>query len=536
MLKNKTGITLIALIITIIVLLILAGVAISLVVGDNGILSRSKSSKEATVVGGEKETIAVSWGALITNKLVNDEEITDERFEQELINNVNDVTVSYDDDGNYLIHFNDTGHNYVVDSVIGEVVENGTEPSEIDLPDIYVTLYTDGTLGFCSTEDKIAGKTVSEEYEYINNNNYSIQVTGENVSMLNLSWYDNIRTNIPWYDQRTSIRVVDFTDRITPGSTKLWFLGCINLEEIQHIQNLDTSNVVSMSHMFNRCEKIEHIDVTGFNTSKCTDMSFMFFNCRKLQELDVSSFNTRKVIYMNAFLASNNMGNWTDGLMSISTIDGLQNFDTRNVINMGCMFSGCANVENINIQNFNTSKCINMNSMFSRCESWSNCDVSGFNTSNCTDFNGMFDACFEIYNLDLSNFDTRKVTNMAYMFNSCKGLRNLNISTFDTSKVTNMDHMFNWCDVIEEIDISAFDTQNVTNMKEMFNHCTNLTTVFVGNGWNTDNVTVSTEMFLNTPHIIGGAGTTYHSNKVDKTYARVDGGTSSPGYFTYKSN
>ena len=36
------GITLIALVITIIVLLILAGVSINLVIGDNGVLSKSK--------------------------------------------------------------------------------------------------------------------------------------------------------------------------------------------------------------------------------------------------------------------------------------------------------------------------------------------------------------------------------------------------------------------------------------------------------------------------------------------------------------
>ena len=42
--KNKRGITLIALIITIIVLLILAGVSISLVVGDNGVLNQAKNA------------------------------------------------------------------------------------------------------------------------------------------------------------------------------------------------------------------------------------------------------------------------------------------------------------------------------------------------------------------------------------------------------------------------------------------------------------------------------------------------------------
>ena len=42
--KNKRGITLIALIITIIVLLILAGITINLLMGDNSVIKKSKTA------------------------------------------------------------------------------------------------------------------------------------------------------------------------------------------------------------------------------------------------------------------------------------------------------------------------------------------------------------------------------------------------------------------------------------------------------------------------------------------------------------
>lgn len=48
MFKEQKGITLVALVITIIVLLILAGVSISLVVGDQGILSRAQTAVGST--------------------------------------------------------------------------------------------------------------------------------------------------------------------------------------------------------------------------------------------------------------------------------------------------------------------------------------------------------------------------------------------------------------------------------------------------------------------------------------------------------
>ena len=43
--KSKKGVTLIALVITIIVLLILAGVTIATLTGDNGILTKHKNTK-----------------------------------------------------------------------------------------------------------------------------------------------------------------------------------------------------------------------------------------------------------------------------------------------------------------------------------------------------------------------------------------------------------------------------------------------------------------------------------------------------------
>ena len=55
---------------------------------------------------------------------------------------------------------------------------------------------------------------------------------------------------------------------------------------------------------------------------------------------------------------------------------------------------------------------------------------------------------------------------------------------------------------------------------------------------NTSNVTdaSSLNMFTSSTKLVGGAGSVYNSSYVNKTYARVDGETESPGYFTLKSN
>ena len=57
---SKKGITLIALVITIIVLLILAGVSIAILTGDNGVLSRAKEAKESTKETEKKQEQALT--------------------------------------------------------------------------------------------------------------------------------------------------------------------------------------------------------------------------------------------------------------------------------------------------------------------------------------------------------------------------------------------------------------------------------------------------------------------------------------------
>ena len=57
--KNNKGITLIALVVTIIVLLILAGVSIAMLTGDNGILSRASQSSVANAIGEGKDQVGL---------------------------------------------------------------------------------------------------------------------------------------------------------------------------------------------------------------------------------------------------------------------------------------------------------------------------------------------------------------------------------------------------------------------------------------------------------------------------------------------
>ena len=280
------------------------------------------------------------------------------------------------------------------------------------------------------------------------------------------------------------------------------------------LSNFDTSNVTNMYSMFEGSQATT-LDVSNFDTSKVTDMGWMFKG-NKSTTVDVSKFDTSNVTNMSNMFSNS----------QATTLD-VSNFNTSNVTNMSDMFSN-SQATTLDVSNFNTSKVTNMSYMFWNSKS-TMLDVSNFNTSNVTNMSYMF-YYSQATTLDVSNFNTSKVTNMSYMFWNSKSTM-LDVSNFNTSNVTNMSYMFYYSQATT-LDVSNFNTSKVTNMSYMFSSSTNLKTIYVSNKFNTDKVTSSTYMFYGCTKLIGGAGTKYNSSYIDKTYAHIDGGTSSPGYFT----
>ena len=121
--KSKKGITLIALVVTIVVLLILAGVSISMLGGENGIITQAIDAKEETDVADEKEKVQLAVTAAKGN--TNWGEITEENLKKELDKIVGDTGKNDEDkkteitsnsDGIFNVLFKETGRNYYVDN------------------------------------------------------------------------------------------------------------------------------------------------------------------------------------------------------------------------------------------------------------------------------------------------------------------------------------------------------------------------------------------------------------------------------------
>ena len=370
---------------------------------------------------------------------------------------------------------------------ITNTVEDITTPStysEITLADTSTNTY------FCKTNS-----TLTQGLNY-NNGQYTYAYKQQGASASSGLGWSNI-TNNGWG--------VQLTDKASTDAVTSKLCTYIN-----------DKPVTSMSYMFWDSQALR-IDLSNFNTSNVYNMGGMF-SSSQATTLDLSHFDTSNVTNMGGMFQHS----------QATTLD-LSNFDTSNVTNMNSMFWNSKAIT-IGVSHFDTSKVTNMNVMFGNSQA-TTIDVSHFDTSNVTNMQGMFQHS-QATIIDVSNFDTSNVTNMQCMFCDSKAAT-LDLSHFDTSNVTNMQGMF-WKSQATTLDVSHFDTSNVTNMEVMFAYMTNLKTIYASSKFVTTSVTSSTSMFEKSTNLVGGAGTKYNKSYLDKTYARIDGGTSNPGYFTEK--
>lgn len=138
-------------------------------------------------------------------------------------------------------------------------------------------------------------------------------------------------------------------------------------------------------------------------------------------------------------------------MLALESINFNDNFDTSNVIDMSWMFAGSNSLTSLDLSGFDTSNVQSMRGMFTRWDPIANAFGSSslqniifgdnFTTKNVTNMGDMFSG-FRGTSLDLSNLDTSNVVDMYHMFNGCTNLEELNLCSFNTSKVTDMRGMF----------------------------------------------------------------------------------------------
>lgn len=425
LLKNNKGITLIILVVTIIVLLILAGISISAITGGDSSMDKAKKAKDETAIKAEMEEL------------------------QEIINQSAAKGIRH---GNYS------------GSADSQTIRDALKKNKLieENPDDVII---DGKNGW-----KVTGVKTGQKYKI----RYNGEVTrieelaptkiygkiADGVLYLRATEQTGYAEGTKWND--STITKVIIEEPIAPSTCEEMFKDCTALKTIENIENLHTENSNDMSLMFRGCSNLEKLDLRYFDTSNVTTMLGMLSRCEKLEHLNFSSFDTSKVTTFDSMFYN------CKGLTELN----LNSFDTSNCTNMFDMFNGCSSLKSLSVSSFNTSKVTNMLRTFNDCKSLLSLDLSNFDTSNVTDMYRLFANCSNLSSLNLSNFNTSNVTKMSEMFISCKKLTLLDLSSFDTKKVDNFTSIFSKCENLVTIYVSNdFVTSQATYISYLFTDC-----------------------------------------------------------------
>ena len=383
--RNK-GITLIALVVTIVVLLILAGVSISMLTGDDGIITKSKEARISTELSGYKEelelyksekymennefeetTLTAGKEDLNYNTKESEEEgniktiipdISDEYFEklevikgELLINTQNKSEIKiaqglgieanpYDikdgvllsSNGNLLLMDEKTGSLTIPDRVtaIGEGAFTNLEGLKtIIIPSTVKRIEQNAFKNNTTLENVIIQEKDGQGVEYIG--------TGAFYGCSNLKTI-NLPDTITTIDARcfrncTKINNVKLPSNLKTLDTQT-FSGCTNLQNIELPQNLESLNA----------ECLAGTSITKIKLPKnLSNIGNAALSISTLQEIDTSENNYFE--FKNGVLYSKDLKTLVVALSNVTNINMESTVETI----QGFAFSNCNKLSNINI-------------------------------------------------------------------------------------------------------------------------------------------------------------------------------------------
>lgn len=387
--RKEQGITLIALIVTIIVLLILAGVTIATLTGDNGVLTKTQQAKDENENASDRDKIsmAVSEAQIGNNGY---QELNSNNLQEAIDNQFNerDVVVSDNGDGTFTVSCLDTLKDYKITANgikegidWNEAMANAIAPESQDEPrnEGVIGIGTDGN----PVDMDLWEYTKLDDGTYVLNDEESLIESGARTAgYIGKTIDGKIEGTIPQYiKDETSGSFIEVTNleslfrdtnlieapKIPSTVTSLsrTFQYCSQLIKTPIIPN----GVINMYGTFAQCSSLmepPEIPITVTSLSRtfldCTslieaptipsgviDMTMAFQNCSKLTnspEIPVGVVNMEQTFYLCS---------------SLITIPSIPN----TVKNLTSTFQGCFSLENITITIHNSVE--KMTRIFNNC-------------------------------------------------------------------------------------------------------------------------------------------------------------------------
>ena len=429
--KQEKGITLIALVITIVVLLILAGVSINAIFSENGIINKAKDAQNKMDQATQNDLIGLNE----LDKLISS--LTDKTTEETVPKiamfdtgkKVRDKMYNLMPEGTIINNF-DYSCNVSIDAI---EKYNGV-PDLTKMAESNIVSLGESSFPIYMWAEK-SGKTEIRNPVGMK----GLTAEGDNDSSKKVE-----TGKIYWWSESDSVY-------LNPDSAQMF--ACIPyLTNIDGLKDMKTDYVVNMSNMFYSLgTQLSNIDaLSGWNTSKVENMSDMF--------------------YRWSFTNTN----------SLSNVNALLNWDTSKVKNMSGMFAGNFGLTDIEgLKKWNTSNVTDMHNMFGDgdgegCAFINLSAISNWNVKNVTNMTGIFHNCIKLE--DVSAILNWNITEIAErMFVSCSNLKTITIP----STITKISNAFEGCANLTKVKILATDATKFEVGSGEFNNIASNSKIYV---------------------------------------------------------
>ena len=418
--KQEKGITLIALVITIVVLLILAGVSINAIFSENGIINKAKDAQNKMNQATQNDLIGLNE----LDKLISS--LTDKTTEETV------PKIAMFDTGkkvrdkmyNLMPEGTISKFSYSCNVSIDAIEKYNGVPDLTKLTEANIVSLGESSFPIYMWAEK-SGKTEIRNPVGMK----GLTAEGDNDSSKKVE-----TGKIYWWSESDSVY-------LNPDSAQM-FAGIPYLTNIDGLKDMKTDYVVNMSNMFYSLgTQLSNIDaLSGWNTSKVENMSDMFYRWSFTNSLSnvnaLLNWDTSKVKDMSSMFAGNN---------ELTDIEGLKKWNTSNVTDMHNMFGdgdsgGCAFTNLSAISNWNVKNVTNMTGMFYMCSKLE--DISEIWNWNITEIaQSMFLSCSNLKTITIPSTIT-KINSMA--FQSCSNLTQIKILAADATKFEVGNNVFDY--------------------------------------------------------------------------------------------
>lgn len=231
------------------------------------------------------------------------------------------------------------------------------------------------------------------------------------------------------------------------------------------------ANCVPNMGIFNQCSELVKVKWTAKTPKISGHIGGIFVGCNKIQEIDLTGWDTSGVTSFGQ--TTDYWGLFgMDGDMNQPVSINLTGWNLSQCTSAYRMFGGVhrIGVEFKGIENFSTPKLTNMGQTF-----------------------------FDTYarEINIENWDWSNVTNVTQMFNNCLFLRTVTFpANSQLTLATNFYRFFRNCNELKTINnLGNIDVSNATNIASFFWRCVGLEKVDL-TGWNCSKVTTDVTYFM----------------------------------------